>query len=173
VYLGVGTNLGDRVAHLRYAIARMGEVLEITGISAVYETRPVGYVDQPAFLNLVIRARCTLEPAELLAQAKRIERERGRERTFRNAPRTLDIDILLYGETRLDEPGLTIPHPRMAERGFVLRPLLELAPDLKEPGTGRPYRDHLTRATPGGDRVLSDSELVAGGASPDRGEGSG
>lgn len=162
MYLGIGTNLGDRTANLRYAIARMGEVLEITGLSAVYETQPVGYVDQPAFLNLVIRAWCALEASELLAQVKRIERERGRERTFRNAPRTLDIDILLYGDARIEEPGLSIPHPRMTDRGFVLRPLLELAPDLKEPGTGLPYRHHLTHATPGGDRVLSGSELVAG-----------
>lgn len=163
MYLGIGTNLGDRTANLRYAIARMGEVLEITGLSAVYETQPVGYVHQPAFLNLVIRARCALEAGELLAQVKRIERERGRERTFRNAPRTLDIDILLYGDERIEEPGLSIPHPRMTDRGFVLRPLLELAPDLKEPGTGRPYRDYLTHATPGGDRILSGAELVAGG----------
>jgi 2-amino-4-hydroxy-6-hydroxymethyldihydropteridine diphosphokinase len=143
VYLGLGSNVGDREAHLAYAVGRLGREGNLTGLSSVYETDPVGYLDQPPFLNLVVRLETSHEPEELLRRIRGIESDRGRQRTFRNAPRTLDIDVLLYGDRQLGLEGLTIPHPRMDERPFVLVPLLELAPELREPGSGRAYRDVL------------------------------
>lgn len=163
-YLALGANLGDRVAHLRHALRRLAEEGgRLTGVSRVYETDPVGFEDQPPFLNLVARLETPLEPEALLDFARRIEGERGRERTFRNAPRTLDIDVLLYGDRRIDRPGLTVPHPRMNERAFVLVPLLELEPALREPGTGRAYADWLEEPTPGIRPVRDGAELLAEG----------
>jgi 2-amino-4-hydroxy-6-hydroxymethyldihydropteridine diphosphokinase len=169
-YLGLGSNLGDRVRHLAAAVRAIGELGVVTGVSGVYETDPVGFTDQPAFLNLVVGLDTALEPEALLERIRDIERSEGRRRTFRNAPRTLDIDILLYGERALDRPGLTIPHPRMADRAFVLVPLLELAPGLAEPGTGRVYREHLEAlhgaedpaadALPGIRRIMEGEELL-------------
>jgi 2-amino-4-hydroxy-6-hydroxymethyldihydropteridine diphosphokinase len=141
VYLGLGSNVGDRAAHLAHALARLGEEARITGLSSVYETDPVGITDQPRFLNMVARIEADLEPEQLLHLARAIEAERHRVRTVRNAPRTLDVDILLFGDRQIRQEGLTVPHPRMNERPFVLAPLLELAPDLTEPGTGRRYAD--------------------------------
>jgi 2-amino-4-hydroxy-6-hydroxymethyldihydropteridine diphosphokinase len=141
VYLGLGSNVGDRAAHLAHALARLGQEARITGLSSVYETDPVGITDQPRFLNMVARIEADLEPEQLLHLARAIEAERHRVRTVRNAPRTLDVDILLFGDRQIRQEGLAIPHPRMNERPFVLAPLLELAPDLAEPGTGRRYAD--------------------------------
>jgi 2-amino-4-hydroxy-6-hydroxymethyldihydropteridine diphosphokinase len=141
VYLGLGSNVGDRAAHLAHALARLGQEARITGLSSVYETDPVGITDQPRFLNMVARIEVDLEPEELLRLARSIEAERHRVRTVRDAPRTLDMDILLFGDRQIRQEGLTIPHPRMNERPFVLAPLLELAPDLTEPGTARSYAD--------------------------------
>ncbi|HHX38387.1 MAG TPA: 2-amino-4-hydroxy-6-hydroxymethyldihydropteridine diphosphokinase [Armatimonadetes bacterium] len=137
-YLGLGSNLGDRLAHLRSAI----RILEERGIvtvraSHVYETAPVGPVRQQAFLNAVVEVETTLPPVGLLAFAAAVEKALGRERLQRWGPRTLDIDLLLYEDRRVDLPYLQIPHPRMHERRFVLLPLTELEPEIRIPGVGR------------------------------------
>lgn len=143
VFLGLGSNVGDREAHLAHALRRLAAETRLTAVSRVHETEPVGHLDQDRFLNMVARIRTPLDPMALLRLVRAIEGERARVRTFRNAPRTLDIDILLMGDLRVDLETLAVPHPRMAERPFVLVPLLELDPDLTEPGTGRRYSDIL------------------------------
>ncbi len=143
VYLGLGTNVGDREVNLRIALAHLRSIIKIDKVSSIYETDPVGYADQPRFLNIVVRASSTLPPEDLLQRLIGIEERMGRQRTFRNAPRIIDIDILLYGDVVLNDPGLQLPHPRMTERTFVLVPLVELAPALTDPLTGKPYRDML------------------------------
>jgi len=130
------------------------EALERSGIeidcrSSFYETEPLGLEDQPWFLNLVIRASTDQPPAELLATCKRIERDLGRTDSVRFGPRVLDIDILLYDESKVAGDDLEIPHPRMHERRFVLIPLLELDPDLRDPRTKMPYADILNRLDEG------------------------
>lgn len=135
-YLSLGANLGDRV----HTLARAVELLDATAgltlraVSSVYETAPVGVTDQPAFLNLVARFECRLSARELLAIAQKIERALGRVRGPRWGPRTIDIDLLLLGDDRVDEPALTIPHSELTRRQFVLVPLAEIAPDLVLPG---------------------------------------
>jgi 2-amino-4-hydroxy-6-hydroxymethyldihydropteridine diphosphokinase len=143
VHLGLGTNVGDRDRNLRTALTQLRPIMDIDSISSVYETDPVGYADQPRFLNIVARARCSLSPAELLQELIAIEERMGRRRTFRNAPRIIDIDILLYGDVVLAQPGLDLPHPRLTERAFVLAPLVEISPELADPLTGKLYRDML------------------------------
>jgi 2-amino-4-hydroxy-6-hydroxymethyldihydropteridine diphosphokinase len=118
------------------------ETMRVLRRSSVYETDPVGYLDQPAFLNMVVAVETSLSPRELLARLLKIERELGRVRTFRNAPRIIDLDILLVGSMILDEPDLQVPHPRMMERRFVMEPLSEIAPDLVHPITGRTIASH-------------------------------
>jgi 2-amino-4-hydroxy-6-hydroxymethyldihydropteridine diphosphokinase len=139
----LGSNVGDRGRNLRAAIEHLAQILQIEAVSSIYETDPVGYADQPRFWNLVLRGQTELSPANLLHKLIDIEKRMGRERTFRNAPRIIDIDILLFGDAVLNEPGLELPHPRMTERAFVLAPLTEIAPDLADPLTGRLYRDML------------------------------
>jgi 2-amino-4-hydroxy-6-hydroxymethyldihydropteridine diphosphokinase len=148
VYLGLGTNLGDREANLRGALERLSAHLEIDGVSRVYVSEPVGWRDQPEFWNLVVCGRTALPPAELLAACARIQEEAGARPAFRNGPRALDIDILLVGGRRIAGPALEVPHPRMLERAFVLRPLAELAPGLRHPTTGRTIAEHLASAGP-------------------------
>jgi len=123
-YLGLGSNVGDRAAHLRFAL----EALRPVRVSGMYEMAPLHYLAQDAFLNCVCEVATALSPWALLAEVRRLERLRQRERPFPNAPRTLDIDILLYSNFVLRSPGLTIPHPRLAERAFVVAPLAELLP---------------------------------------------
>jgi 2-amino-4-hydroxy-6-hydroxymethyldihydropteridine diphosphokinase len=159
-FLGLGSNMGDRRAHLAWAVHRLAEETRLTGLSSVWETEPVGFVDQPPFLNLVVRVATEREPDALLELAHRIEVERGRERTFRNAPRTLDIDLLLLGDRRVDRPGLTLPHPRMRDRWFVLAPLLELEPELRDPVTGERYQDLLPPRPAGARHVAPGSTLL-------------
>lgn len=132
VYLGLGSNVGDRGANLAEAVRRLRRVpgLRVLRLSRVYETEPVGPVDQPWFLNQVAEAECWLDPGELLDAVLEVERAMGRERRERWGPRVIDVDILLYGERQVDRPGLRIPHPLLRERGFVLVPLAELAADL-------------------------------------------
>jgi 2-amino-4-hydroxy-6-hydroxymethyldihydropteridine diphosphokinase len=135
-YLGLGSNVGDRAAHLRAAIEMLGERgVEVEAVSSGYETEPVGEVlDQPDFLNAAIRIRTELEPEALLDVCKEIEAERGRALdTPRHSPRPLDVDLLLLGDLELSTTRLTLPHPEVTSRRFVLAPLLELDPDLKLP----------------------------------------
>ncbi|HEY3921410.1 MAG TPA: 2-amino-4-hydroxy-6-hydroxymethyldihydropteridine diphosphokinase [Gaiellaceae bacterium] len=132
-YVGLGANLGDREA----AIRRAAELLGPHRLSTIRETEPWGYADQPMFLNAVAEVETELEPRELLARLLEIEQELGRERGGqRYGPRTIDLDLLLYGDRIVDEPGLTVPHPRIAERTFVLEPLFELDAGLFLPGVG-------------------------------------
>lgn len=135
-YIALGSNLGDRLAHLRMAVRALRDLGEVEAVSPVYETEPVGYADQPRFLNAVARLRTGLAPHELLTRLLEIEQQAGRVRTFPSAPRTLDLDILFYDDLILDSPGLTIPHPRLHERAFVLVPLADLDPSLVHPRIG-------------------------------------
>ena len=133
-YVGVGANLGDREATIRAAIDSLPGIV---GISELRETEPVGVVDQPAFLNGAVALETDLAPRDLLDALLAVERELGRERRERWGPRTIDLDLLLYGDETIDEPGLTVPHPRLHERRFALEPLLDLDPDVAIPGRGR------------------------------------
>ena len=138
-YLGLGANLGDRERTLREAIAALGaeEGIEVVAVSTLRETEPVGVGEQPRFLNGAVALETTLGTRELLDLLLSIERRYGRVRVpGEHAPRTLDLDLLLYGDEQIDEPGLTVPHPRLHERRFVLEPLAELAPALVIPGRG-------------------------------------
>jgi 2-amino-4-hydroxy-6-hydroxymethyldihydropteridine diphosphokinase len=147
VYLGLGSNIGDREANLRAAIERLSaNGIEVLRTSPVYETEPVDYTDQRWFLNVVVEASTVLLPMQLLARTSRIERELGRVRTIAKGPRTIDIDILLYGRSVIRSPKLEVPHPRMGDRRFVLAPLAGLAPDLRHPVTGRSIREMLDAA---------------------------
>ena len=129
VFLGLGANLGDRRAALRAAVAELRALLEDVRVSALYETAPWGDEDQPAFLNAALRGRTELQPLNLLDATQAIEEQLGRVRTGRRwGPRAIDIDILLYGAEVVSHPRLTIPHAHLRERGFVLRPLTDLAP---------------------------------------------
>ncbi len=130
-YLGLGSNLGDRSANLAEALRRLAEQpqIEVVRISSVYESDPVGPQGQPAFLNQVAQVQVTCPARALLAIIQRIESEMGRVRTQCWGPRTIDLDILLYGDETIDEPGLTVPHPQMLTRAFVLVPLAEIAPE--------------------------------------------
>ena len=133
-YVGLGANLGDREATIRAAVAALPGVV---AVSELRETDPVGVADQPCFLNGVAALETELSARELLDALLEIEHQLGRERRERWGPRTIDLDLLLYGEERVDEPGLTVPHPRLHERRFALEPLAELAPDALIPGRGR------------------------------------
>ncbi|HUI49548.1 MAG TPA: 2-amino-4-hydroxy-6-hydroxymethyldihydropteridine diphosphokinase [Acidimicrobiia bacterium] len=131
-YLALGSNLGDRLAHLQFAVDSLAadSAVTVLAVSRVYETAPVGGPPQDAYLNAVVAVETSRDPHDLLAVAQRIEREAHRVRAERWGPRTLDIDLLLYDDVRLDDPDLTLPHPRMNERGFVLAPLRDVAPAL-------------------------------------------
>ena len=135
--LGLGSNVGRRLENLRSAISRLAGLAEVGKRSSVYRSAPVGLVDQPDFLNAAVRIRTPATPDALLRSLLAIESEAGRIRTIRNAPRTLDIDILFFGDRELSSSDLTIPHPRWAERSFVLAPLAEIAPEWIDPATGR------------------------------------
>jgi 2-amino-4-hydroxy-6-hydroxymethyldihydropteridine diphosphokinase len=144
-YIGLGSNLGDREETIRRAVELLGNAR----ISTLIETEPWGYADQPLFLNAVAELETDEPPRALLARLLEIERELGRTRDGpRYGPRTIDLDLLLYGDDRLDEPGLGLPHPRLHERAFVLEPLAELAPELVVPGFG-PVKALLSRLQSG------------------------
>ncbi len=137
--IGLGANLNDPAAQVEYALAELDRLpgTHLLTRSSLYASSPVGYVDQPDFINAVAQVETDLAPRALLAALLDLEHRHGRARSFRNAPRTLDLDLLLYGNAHFHEDGLTLPHPRMQERGFVLLPLLEIAPDATIPGQGR------------------------------------
>jgi len=144
IYLALGSNLGDRYNHLHTALQQLQEVVEIALVSSVYETEPVGYLAQPHFLNLVCQGQTSLSPQELLQHVKAIETAMGRQTTFPNGPRPIDIDILLYDDIRVQQANLIIPHPRMHERAFVLLPLVEITPQLIEPSSGKTVTELLS-----------------------------
>ncbi len=140
VYVGLGSNLGDREGTLRRAVAELGSEsgIAVLRVSRFRETDPVGYLDQPRFVNAVAELETDLPPRTVLDRLLEVERRLGRERQEgpRYGPRTIDLDLLLYGDTVLDEPGLRVPHPRLHERRFVLEPLAELDSGLVVPGRG-------------------------------------
>ena len=134
VYFGLGSNIGDRLSNLQRAVAMLNEGgLTVQRVSSIWETEPAGFADQGWFLNIVVEASTELMPLQLLTRTASIEQALGRKRVVLNGPRTIDIDILLYGRKIIETPALIVPHPRMAERRFVLNPLAELAPKLIHP----------------------------------------
>lgn len=144
IYLALGSNLGDRMGNLASAVERLSEKITIKKVSSVYETEPVYYKEQPLYLNAVLSAITELEPSDLLLFVKSIESDLGRQPSFRNAPRLIDIDILFYGDRVVQTAELTIPHPSVEERAFVLVPLAEIAPELVHPVTREKVEDLLT-----------------------------
>ena len=138
VFIGLGSNLDDPRGQLRRAIDAIAAIpgVRLRATSSFYASAPVGYDDQPDFVNAVVEVATELPPAALLERLQQIEQTQGRQRSFRNAPRTLDLDLLLYGDHQHPDPDLTLPHPRCHERAFVLLPLQEIAPDCVIPGKG-------------------------------------
>lgn len=156
IYLSLGSNIGDREAYLRQAVERLAsQDIRVLAASCIYETEPVDYRDQAWFLNQVVAAETTLFPMQLLTRTARVERELGRQRRVPKGPRTIDIDILFYASAVVETARLEIPHPRIAERRFVLAPLAELAPDLRHPVTHRSVRQMLESAPPAIIRLLN------------------
>ncbi|MDR2220789.1 MAG: 2-amino-4-hydroxy-6-hydroxymethyldihydropteridine diphosphokinase [Methylobacillus sp.] len=137
-YIAIGSNLQDPEQQVLRAFAELNNLpqTQLVAQSALYRTAPVGYADQPDFVNAVAEVRTELQASALLAALFALENAHGRERSFPNAPRVLDLDLLMYDDLEINSPQLTLPHPRMHERGFVLFPLAEIAPDLEIPGHG-------------------------------------
>lgn len=155
LFIALGSNLGDRLANLREAIAGLVPEIRLLHASPVYETPPWGFPDQPAFLNQVIQTETDLKPQEVLKKLKGLEAEMGRVKTFRYGPRLIDLDILLYDDLVVETPGLTIPHPHLAERAFVLVPLADLAPELQHPVLHSSMSALLERVDQEGIRLFS------------------
>jgi 2-amino-4-hydroxy-6-hydroxymethyldihydropteridine diphosphokinase len=150
VYLALGSNLGDRLANLKQAIASLPPQMKVKARSRIYETPPWGYADQSKFLNQVVQVETYLEPEPLLKHLKRLETALGRQVTFQYGPRVIDIDILFYDELILETPVLVVPHPHLHERGFVLMPLMDIAPDLVHPVSRKSVREMLASCDVGG-----------------------
>ncbi len=147
VYLGLGSNMGNRQENLNRALDFLSQRLRVEQVSPVYDTEPVGNTDQPRFLNLACQVYTRLAPVELLTLAKGIESKLGRVSSKPNAPRPIDIDILFYGDQVIKTPELVIPHPRLVERAFVLIPLAEIAPELVHPVSGKTIKELLRGVT--------------------------
>jgi 2-amino-4-hydroxy-6-hydroxymethyldihydropteridine diphosphokinase len=164
VYLGLGSNLGDREANLRGALDKLGALGELVAVSSFYETEPVELLAQPWFLNCAVALETERMPKQFLSAILAIEQQMGRRRTVSKGPRTIDIDILLFGKSIIDTAGLVVPHPALHERKFVLEPLAEIAPEARHPvlkKTMRELRDALPlgppvvkRIAPRGDRTI-------------------
>ncbi len=159
IYIALGTNLGDRPANLRAAVAALPPDVQVTAASPIYQTPPWGYTDQPDFLNQVVRGETVLPPNKLLAYLKEIETNVGRTPTFRYGPRVVDLDILFYDDLTLEQPDLTIPHPRLHDRAFVLIPLADLAPGLRHPISKATISELLTSADTSGVEVFQRLEV--------------
>jgi 2-amino-4-hydroxy-6-hydroxymethyldihydropteridine diphosphokinase len=143
IYLSLGSNVGDRGSHLQEAISRLESGGHVVSISSLYETAPVEVTNQPSFLNCAVEIETTKMPNQLMADVLAIEREMGRQRTRNKGPRTIDIDILLFGDSVVDSPEVTIPHPAMHERRFVLEPLAEIASDAWHPVFKKTVREMM------------------------------
>jgi 2-amino-4-hydroxy-6-hydroxymethyldihydropteridine diphosphokinase len=154
VHIALGSNLGDRLENLARAQEMMSRFMEFTAISSVYETPPWGVLEQPRFLNQVVRGRTSLLPLCLLNRLKKIEKSMGRVKTVRFGPRVIDLDILLYGERTINTPYLQVPHPRMQERAFVMVPLAEISPGLVVPREERLVQEILAQLDQEGIRKL-------------------
>ncbi len=147
VFIALGSNIGQRLDYLQMGLNELHALrgMDVLSASSVYETAPLGYTEQPAFLNAVCCARTEGTPADLLAAMQAIEHRHGRQRTIHWGPRTLDLDLLLFGDTCVNSPTLTLPHPHITVRDFVLVPLLQIAPDARDPSTALPYAHYLER----------------------------
>ena len=143
VYLSLGSNLGDREANLRTAIARLGEIGNVIAVSSFFETEPIEFDAQPWFLNCAVALRTELMPKLFLAKIQAIEQEMGRRRVQPKGPRSIDIDVLLFGNSVISAPKLEVPHPAMHQRRFVLEPLMEIAPEVRHPVLKRSIRELL------------------------------
>ncbi len=154
VYLALGSNIGNRAQNLKEAIAALSPQMEVKARSAVYETPPWGFEDQEKFLNQAVRVETYLKPEQLIKHLKRLEVALGRTETFQNGPRLIDIDILFYDDLVLYSPALTIPHPHLHERGFVLVPLMDIASDFVHPVKKKSIRELALFADVSGIRKL-------------------
>jgi 2-amino-4-hydroxy-6-hydroxymethyldihydropteridine diphosphokinase len=150
-HIGLGSNVGDSAGHIREAFAALARLGQVVAISDLYLTQPWGIVDQAPFVNAAAAVETALAPRELVNALSAIEREFGRTREIRYGPRTIDLDLLLYGQETLDDPACTVPHPQLQSRAFVLAPLAEIASDIRVPGRAKTIRE-LLAALPQTDR---------------------
>ena len=159
VFIGIGSNLGDRLANLNNAVGLLAQECEIKQISSIFETEPEGYEPQPDFLNCVVRGETGLRPLELLDELKSIEKMMGRTASFSNAPRPIDLDILFYRDEIIKAKELEIPHPRLQDRAFVLVPMVQMAPQFTHPALHKTMQQLLSEL-PKGKRVEKWGELA-------------